>query len=155
MLALIPSSKASLHDTELPNQDQAFTEPTSTTCLLSSDVAAFPKTAQSFCISCPNNWSPVPVRCTSHSPSATQHYLTLPYSTPCSHCSTLSGAYSGTAHFPPCEQSYPTPMNLHQKGQAAALAFPNGSVPHIQVLGGRENPEQPGLVAEKNKQAES
>lgn len=79
MLALIPSSKASLHDTELPNQDQALTEPTSTTCLLSSDVAAFPKTAQSFCISCPNNWSPVPVRCTSTLPvphSTISHYPT-------------------------------------------------------------------------------
>lgn len=143
MLALIPSSKASLLDTELPNQDQAFTVPISTTCLLSSDIAVLPKTAQSFCISHPYNGCLVPVPCTSHSPNATEHYLTLLYNTSRSHCSIVNSTYSGTAHFPPCEQSYPTPKNLHQKGQEAALASLNGSVPCIQALGGRKNPEQP------------
>lgn len=136
---MIPNSKASLHDAELPIQYQAFTPLMSTAYLLPSDVVVLPKLSQSFPISPLNNQCPVSVPHASHPPDATKHYITLPIflkhsiSTTSPQLATASLLSCSTPPPPPpyiCHTSQCFPRPEAQHGASPAILQNPASVQH-------------------------
>lgn len=125
--------KASLCDTEVPIQYQAFTPHMSITYLLPSDVAVFPQPSQSFQISPAKQRaaSAAPMLPTlraqhhiSHLPEA-QHFHSL---TPSHHTPVLS------CHTPPplCKRSptHPSPFQVQKHSTAPPQPYPTPHTPH-------------------------